>query len=117
MKPILTLLCALALSGCAIIKSKSWPENGRGGLGEWMPIRDEKVNELRMRLDTAKDVTPPTMRRLKSKRNSLLARVRREVIGELYIDADKDMETLETLIVSIERRTINRGRSKERARA
>ncbi|MGA8169927.1 MAG: hypothetical protein WB816_03710 [Methylocystis sp.] len=48
---------------------------------------------------------------------TLMKRVRREILGELNVDADKDMDSLELLISSIEQRLIGKEKREKRARS
>lgn len=119
MKQILpVLICVCALSGCAIIRAEPWPDEGHGGLGEWQAITDSRANALSARLDLVRDRNAPYYAAAEFvEAERLMTRIRREIAGDLHVDAETDMNKLEIVISSIERRTAGQGRFRERARS
>jgi hypothetical protein len=90
------LLCASCLSGCALWNAEPWPKPGRGGFAEWMPIANDRANTLSQRLNLLRDRDAPIYATSDFvEAEKMLTRIRREVVGELNVDADKDMDALD----------------------
>jgi hypothetical protein len=112
-KLALPLLCACALSGCALLKAEPWPKAGSGGLAEFMPITDDQVEALSERLELLRRRDAGTFAASDfAEAETKLTRIRRELAGELFADGNQDMESLEALIASIERKLARGASSK-----
>jgi hypothetical protein len=113
---LLALLCAGSLSGCALLKAEPWPKAGGGGFAEWTPIADERANSLNERLETLRERNASVYAASDLvEAETLMTRVRREVAGELTVDADGDMDVLDQKLTSIENRLKGVGRQSQKA--
>jgi hypothetical protein len=115
---LLALLCAGSLSGCALLKAEPWPKAGGGGFAEWTPIADERANALNERLETLRERNATVYAASDLvEAETLMTRVRREVAGELTVDAYTDMDALDEKIALIERRLNGAGHQSRKARS
>lgn len=115
---LLILLFATSVSGCALIKADPWPKAGGGGMAEWSPIADERASALNERLEILRERNATIYAASDfSEAETLMRRVRREVAGELNIDAESDMDALDEKILSIEQRLRNSGKRSVKARS
>ena len=93
------LALCLTLSGC-FFNEGPYPELGRGGFAEWRPIEDSRAFALQQRLDAAKSRGAEIYQAAAyADATLLLTRCRRELQAGLTIDAEADLNQLESQIV------------------
>lgn len=104
-KFLITAAAAFSLSGCALLTAEKWPEPGAGGLAEFTAVHDERVADLAARVDAARSSGARTFAAADLEiAEILLARVKREFAGGLYVDGEVNLVQLQTLVAAIERR-------------
>ena len=105
MRHVLAVLCAVSLSGCAILRADPWPEKGSGGFAEWSEITDPRAYALMDRLTKLRERNAGIYAASDlAEAQLLMTRIRRELGGGLATDAAEDMDRLDEKLGVIEKR-------------
>jgi hypothetical protein len=111
-KLVFICIIALGLPGCALVTAENWPDQGSGGLAEYVASDDPQIHSIRARIDALR-ASGASFYAAADFENAevLFARVQRELAGGLYIDGDANLARLQTLLASIERRSPSSARA------
>ena len=92
-----------SLSAC-FFNEGPWPAEGTGGLAEYLPITNQRLEDLNDRLEVARNHNAAKYAAAAfGDASILMARCRREFAAGLYLDAQADMDQLQREVDEVER--------------